>query len=100
MIALGEMVVRELPGWPPRWSRVYGGQLVGFPQGEVGTLRAAAADPEGQAVVLAIECDGDYATGVLPLPPRLIDPIAQRLRACAGMPVRTIGRLEVDGHQA
>jgi hypothetical protein len=93
----GEATVRALPGWPPRWSGLDGrSRFVGFPQGEVGTLRAVAADRDGQAVVLAIEFAGDYATGVLPLPPRLVDRVARLLRPCSGMPLGLIGRMEVD----
>jgi hypothetical protein len=94
----GGTAVRELPGWPPRWSGLDGrSRFVGFPQGEVGTLRAVTTDRERQAVVLAIEFAGDYATGVLPLPPRLVDRVARLLWRCSGMPLHAIGRLALDG---
>ncbi|MGH7544374.1 MAG: hypothetical protein ACREK7_10600 [Gemmatimonadota bacterium] len=88
------MVLRDIPGWPPRWSGDHRGGLE-FPQGEIGTLRAAVADADHQVLVLAIELDGDNATGVLPLPPSLLAPLAQLLRECPGMPLATVGGLEV-----
>jgi hypothetical protein len=88
------MVLRDVHGWPPRWSGHHRGRLE-FPQGEIGTLRAAVADRDHQVLVLAIELDGDDATGVLPLPPSLLEPLARLLRDCPGMPLATVGGLEV-----
>src|SRR5687767_1034642 len=90
------MVLRDIPGWPPRWSGDHRGRLE-FPQGEIGTLRAAAVDADHEVLVLAIVLDGDDATGVLPLVPSLLRPIARLLRECPGigMPLATVGGLEV-----
>lgn len=88
------MVLRDVPGWPPRWSGDHRGGLE-FPQGEIGTLRAAVADRDHQALVLAIELDGDDATGVLTLPASLLEPLARLLRGCPGLPLATVGGLEV-----
>lgn len=89
-------MMRDLPGWPPRWNGLYRGQLTGFPQGEVGTLWAAAVDPDEQTLILAIELDGDYGTGFLPLPRRLLQPVEDLLRASLGMPVDAVGALPFD----
>ncbi|MGH7266794.1 MAG: hypothetical protein ACREMB_18390 [Candidatus Rokuibacteriota bacterium] len=91
------MLVRDLPGWPPQWSGLYRGRF-DFPQGEVGTLWAAAVDPETQTLNLAIDLDGDYATGLVPLPPRLLRPVEQLLRESLGLSLDAVGALafEVD----
>jgi hypothetical protein len=89
------MLVRDLPGWPPQWSGLYREQL-DFPQGEVGTLWAAAADPEERTLILAIELDGDHATGFLTLPPLLLRPAERLLRASLGRPLDAVAALAFD----
>lgn len=62
-------------------ARRYRGQLLGFPQGEVGTLWAAAADPEQpQLLILAIDVDGHWGTGLPPLPVSIRRLVQQLLR--------------------
>jgi hypothetical protein len=89
------MLVRDLPGWPPHWSGLYR-ERFDFPQGEVGTLWAAAADPDERTLILAIELDGDHATGLLPLPPRLLPPVERLLRSALGRPLDAVAALTFD----
>src|SRR5688500_2945255 len=91
------MLIHDLPGWPPQWSGLYR-ERFDFPQGEVGTLWAAAVDPDAQTLIMAIELDGDYATGLLPLLPRLRRPVEELLRTSLGVPLDAVAALafEVD----
>ncbi len=90
------MRLRDLPGWPPRWSGNYRGGLVWTPQGEIGVLRAAAADVAEGQIVLAIEYDGEVATGILRVRADLLEGVARLLRAQTGRPIAEISDLEIS----
>jgi len=60
-------------------------------------LRAAVADVAEQHLILGIECEGDVATGVLPVRADLLERVVRLLNAHLGRPIAEIGDLEVPG---
>jgi len=55
------------------------------------------ADVAEQHLILGIECEGDVATGVLPVRADLLERVVRLLNAHLGRPIAEIGDLEVPG---